>query len=193
MTTPPKKNRNYARANTAEIGDDLVIAKTTGRAGVPGTWVIGTINGHRFDSPGLSRARRMPRLRVGRQPHLEALAAIAWPTTAWWSTSTAAGTSARQPGPPRRLSISWPPAWPNRSTTTNPRYEGARRCASTKSPSGPPNTAGPRGHPAPGGLGRRPRHPRWRQVPDRSSRPRSRRSPRPESSSPTWSTTRARS
>jgi hypothetical protein len=33
-----------------EIGDDLVITKTTRRAAGAGTWVIGRLNGHRFDA-----------------------------------------------------------------------------------------------------------------------------------------------
>jgi hypothetical protein len=33
-----------------DIGDDLEITKTTRRAAGSGTWVIGTIAGHRFDA-----------------------------------------------------------------------------------------------------------------------------------------------
>lgn len=33
-----------------EIGDDLRITKTTRRASGGGTWVIGTVAGHRFDA-----------------------------------------------------------------------------------------------------------------------------------------------
>ena len=32
-----------------EIGEDMEITKTTRRASGAGTWVIGTVNGHRFD------------------------------------------------------------------------------------------------------------------------------------------------
>jgi hypothetical protein len=38
------QNPNY------EIGDDLEITKTTRRAGGGGTWVIGTIAGHKFNA-----------------------------------------------------------------------------------------------------------------------------------------------
>jgi len=36
--------------NNLDIGDDLVITKTTRRASGAGTWVIGTLNGHRFSA-----------------------------------------------------------------------------------------------------------------------------------------------
>jgi hypothetical protein len=44
MTTSRKRTKAY------EIGDDLRITKTTRRAAGRGTWVIGTIAGHRFDA-----------------------------------------------------------------------------------------------------------------------------------------------
>jgi hypothetical protein len=47
MTT---KRTNRSKPNIAEIGDDLVIAKKTRRAAGTGTWVVGTLNGHRFDA-----------------------------------------------------------------------------------------------------------------------------------------------
>ena len=51
MTTNPKrKNGNRDTASAAEIGDDLVIWKTTRRHAVAGTWVNGTLNGHRFEA-----------------------------------------------------------------------------------------------------------------------------------------------
>lgn len=34
----------------SNIGDDLVIARMNPRAGVPGTWVVSTLNGHRFEA-----------------------------------------------------------------------------------------------------------------------------------------------
>jgi hypothetical protein len=40
---------NTNHHNDLEIGDDLKITKTTRRASGAGTWVIGTLNGHRFD------------------------------------------------------------------------------------------------------------------------------------------------
>jgi hypothetical protein len=45
--------RNKMDANhhdDLEIGDDLVITKTTRRASGAGTWVIGTTNGHLFNA-----------------------------------------------------------------------------------------------------------------------------------------------
>jgi hypothetical protein len=36
--------------NDLELGDDLVITKTTRRASGGGTWVCGSLNGHRFDA-----------------------------------------------------------------------------------------------------------------------------------------------
>jgi len=51
MTTNPKRRPgNRTKAKAAEIGDDLVIAKTTRRIAAAGTWVKGTLNGHRFDA-----------------------------------------------------------------------------------------------------------------------------------------------
>ena len=35
--------------NNSEIGDDLIIARTTRRAAGAGTWVIGKLNGHHFE------------------------------------------------------------------------------------------------------------------------------------------------
>ena len=44
MTTNQKRTKAY------EMGDDLRITRTTRRASGAGTWVIGTIAGHRFDA-----------------------------------------------------------------------------------------------------------------------------------------------
>jgi hypothetical protein len=41
---------NRKRTKAYEMGDDLRITKTTRRAAGGGTWVIGTIAGHRFNS-----------------------------------------------------------------------------------------------------------------------------------------------
>ncbi|MEN6537121.1 MAG: hypothetical protein ABFD89_25925 [Bryobacteraceae bacterium] len=50
MTTNRKrKNADRATGDAAEMGGDLRITKTTRRAAGSGTWVIGTIAGHRFD------------------------------------------------------------------------------------------------------------------------------------------------
>lgn len=43
------KNENND-ARDLDLGDDLVITKTTRRASGAGTWVSGTIHGHRFDA-----------------------------------------------------------------------------------------------------------------------------------------------
>jgi hypothetical protein len=50
MTTSPKRKNGNRKANAAEVGDDLVIARTTRRNAAAGTWVKGTLNGHRFDA-----------------------------------------------------------------------------------------------------------------------------------------------
>jgi hypothetical protein len=51
MTTDPKPTAaNDDDATAFDIGDDLRITKTTRRAAGAGTWVIGTIAGHRFDA-----------------------------------------------------------------------------------------------------------------------------------------------
>ena len=47
MKTNETKNND---ANAFEIGDDLRITKTTRRAAAAGTWVIGTIAGHKFNA-----------------------------------------------------------------------------------------------------------------------------------------------
>ena len=65
MTTPKRKNATRATANAAEIGDDLVIAKKTRRSGVPGTWVIGTLNGHRFSALVFSEHAECPDYELG--------------------------------------------------------------------------------------------------------------------------------
>jgi len=49
MTTK-RTETNRRKAAALEIGDDLVFAQRTRRTGVPGTWVKGTLNGHRFDA-----------------------------------------------------------------------------------------------------------------------------------------------
>jgi hypothetical protein len=39
-----------SRIDDLDLGDDLVITKTTRRASGGGTWVRGSLNGHRFDA-----------------------------------------------------------------------------------------------------------------------------------------------
>ena len=46
MTT---KRTNRHKPQFPEIGDDLAITKQTRRAAGAGTWMIGTVSGHRFD------------------------------------------------------------------------------------------------------------------------------------------------
>ena len=49
--TTNNSNENPRMPGAAEvIGDDLVITKTTRRAAGTGTWVIGTVHGHRFEA-----------------------------------------------------------------------------------------------------------------------------------------------
>jgi hypothetical protein len=52
MTMTKNRNRKSAKRDNAraiELGDDLRITKTTRRAAGAGTWVIGTIAGHKFN------------------------------------------------------------------------------------------------------------------------------------------------
>jgi hypothetical protein len=50
MTTNRKRTKaDHTTTDALEMGDDLRITKTTRRASGAGTWVIGTIAGHRFD------------------------------------------------------------------------------------------------------------------------------------------------
>ena len=48
MTT--RKQKRTRKTDACELGDDLVITKTTRRASGGGTWVCGTIAGYRFDA-----------------------------------------------------------------------------------------------------------------------------------------------
>jgi len=50
VTNPKRKNANRDTAGAIEIGDDLEIRTTTHRAAGAGTWVIGTVAGHRFEA-----------------------------------------------------------------------------------------------------------------------------------------------
>ena len=63
-TNPNRKNRNR-NANPTEIGDDLRITKTTRRASGGGTWVIGTIAGHRFDALVFPEHAECPNYELG--------------------------------------------------------------------------------------------------------------------------------
>jgi len=46
----PKEDTMTTDHDDLDIGDDLVITKTTRRAAGAGTWVIGTIAGHKFNA-----------------------------------------------------------------------------------------------------------------------------------------------
>lgn len=48
--TKKRTKADPANIDTLDIGDDLVITKTTRRAAGAGTWVIGTIAGHKFNA-----------------------------------------------------------------------------------------------------------------------------------------------
>ena len=48
--TKKRNNTTRTRANALDMGDDLVITKTSRRASGSGTWVIGTIAGFRFNA-----------------------------------------------------------------------------------------------------------------------------------------------
>ncbi len=58
--------RNDAKhQDKLDIGDDLVITNTTRRAAGSGTWVIGTIAGHRFDALVFSEHADCPEYELG--------------------------------------------------------------------------------------------------------------------------------
>lgn len=62
QTNPQRINANH----TADaIGDDLQILKTTRRAAGAGTWVIGTVAGHRFDALVFSEHAECPDYELG--------------------------------------------------------------------------------------------------------------------------------
>jgi len=46
----PIKTTKKCDAQELDLGDDLVFAKTTRRVSGGGTWVCGTIHGHRFEA-----------------------------------------------------------------------------------------------------------------------------------------------
>ena len=48
-TNRQRETRTWTKADAAEIGDDLVIVRTS-RRHAAGIWVKGTIAGHRFDA-----------------------------------------------------------------------------------------------------------------------------------------------
>ena len=60
-TNATKTNDN----NALELGDDLRISKTTRRAAGAGTWVIGTIAGHRFNALAFPEHAECPDYELG--------------------------------------------------------------------------------------------------------------------------------
>ncbi|MGE4157624.1 MAG: hypothetical protein AB7F75_00840 [Planctomycetota bacterium] len=48
-----------------DLGDDLVITKTSRRASGGGTWVCGRLNGHRFDALVFPEHADMPEWEIG--------------------------------------------------------------------------------------------------------------------------------
>ncbi len=51
MTTNTKhRNANHTKADAIGIGNDLIIARKTRRLSAGGSWVKGTLAGHRFDA-----------------------------------------------------------------------------------------------------------------------------------------------
>ncbi len=66
MTTSPKRTTaNHADAKAVDIGHDLVITKTARRASAGGTWVVGTISGHRFEAPVFPAHADNPEFELG--------------------------------------------------------------------------------------------------------------------------------
>ena len=66
MTTNAKrKNANHSKADALEIGDDLVVARKTRRDTCGGTWVIGTLNGHRFEALVFAEHAECPDYELG--------------------------------------------------------------------------------------------------------------------------------
>ena len=111
------------------------------------------------------------------------------PSSQWLSGAPGRSFHRRRRRRRRPLSTSWPRDWPNTPTANDRRPS----CETLTSPFAEPPHKRPRGPPAPGGLGRRPRHlARW-QVPERQAGRGSRGSLRRESSSRTSSTATARS
>jgi hypothetical protein len=66
MTTNAKrKNAKHTKADAIEIGDDLVVARKTRRLSAAGTWVTGTLNGHRFSALVFSEHAECPDYELG--------------------------------------------------------------------------------------------------------------------------------
>ncbi len=64
MTTNPKR-KGTRKANAYELGDDLVIIKTSRRAAAGGTWVYGAIAGYRFDALVFAEHAECPDYELG--------------------------------------------------------------------------------------------------------------------------------
>ena len=105
--------------NDLELGDDLRITKTTRRASGGGTWVCGTIAGHRFDALVFPEHAENPEWEIG-DSRISKL----------WVQRLGRPPDGLQLGPrrrrtrrptrgPRRLSTSSVPDWPNTSSPCN--------------------------------------------------------------------------
>ncbi len=64
MTTN-RKRKGARKTNAYELGDDLVITKTTRRASGGGTWVCGTIAGYRFNALVFAEHAECPDYELG--------------------------------------------------------------------------------------------------------------------------------
>jgi hypothetical protein len=58
--TKKRTNARQTKTTALEIGDDLVVARRSRRTGVPGIWVKGTLNGHRFQALVFSEHAESP-------------------------------------------------------------------------------------------------------------------------------------
>ena len=65
VTNRKRENANRDTAGALEIGKDLRITKTTRRAAGAGTWVIGTLNGHRFHALVFPEHAECPEFELG--------------------------------------------------------------------------------------------------------------------------------
>jgi hypothetical protein len=60
-----KRTTKSTKGTNVDIGDDLVIARKTRRLAAGGTWVSGTLNGHRFDCLVFSEHAEWPDYELG--------------------------------------------------------------------------------------------------------------------------------
>ena len=102
-----------------ELGDDLHVTKTTRRAAGNGTWVCGTIAGHRFDALVFPEHADNPDWEIG-DSRITKLWVRRWPTAGPSSIGTAVPTCGRPTQLRRRLSTSSAPDWPSTFTDSRP-------------------------------------------------------------------------